>query len=93
MIIYHILISHITRRYTPIRFINEYSIEFQTLQLENSCYELLEDYEEVRDKAKYWLEGVGILIVGSFGLLGNVLSIFIFRRSRGNKGFHTLLIM
>ena len=66
---------------------------FQDLQPEKICYEPLEDYDTIRDKAKFWLEGVAILIVGIFGLFGNVLSIFIWRRSRGNKGFNTLLIM
>ena len=66
---------------------------FNNSQPEPSCYELLEDYESVRDNAKFWFEGVGILVFGSFGFVGNVLSIVVFRRSRGNEGFNTLLIM
>ena len=66
---------------------------FQTSNPQHTCYELIEEYEGFRDNAKYGLEGVGILVVGSIGLLGNVLSVFIFKRSRGNKGFHRLLIM
>ena len=66
---------------------------FQTSKPQHTCYELIEEYEGFRDNAKYGLEGVGILVVGSIGLLGNVLSVFIFKRSRGNKGFHRLLIM
>ena len=69
------------------------SIKFQTSKPEHTCYELIEDYEGFRDNAKYGLEGVGILVVGSIGLFGNVISMFIFRRSRGNKRFHRLLIM
>ena len=55
-----------------------------------SCYEPLEDKR--REHAKYWTEGVAIVIVGALGLLGNTFSIFVFKRSRGNKGFHTLLV-
>ena len=66
---------------------------FQDLQPDEICYEPLEDYDRIRDNAKFWLEGVAILFVGIFGLFGNLLSIFIWRRSRGNKGFNTLLVM
>ena len=58
-----------------------------------TCFELIEDYEKFRERTKYWIEGVGILIVGSIGLLGNFLAILVCRRSRANKGFHKLLIM
>ena len=54
---------------------------------------MLEEWEGFRDNAKYALEGVGILVIGSIGLVGNVLSMFIFKRSKGNKNFHRLLIM
>ena len=66
---------------------------FQNTQHEAVCYESLEDYGYVRKYAKFWLEGVSILVIGIFGLCGNFLSIFILRRSQGNKGFNTLLIM
>ena len=60
---------------------------------DTTCFELIEDYEKFRERTKYWIEGVGILIVGSVGLLGNLLAILVCRRSRANKGFHKLLIM
>jgi len=53
----------------------------------------MEEYGYVRKNAKYYLEGVCILVIGTFGLGGNFLSIFILRRSQGNKGFNKLLIM
>ena len=60
---------------------------------DTTCFESIKDYENFREGTKYWIEGVGILVVGSVGLLGNLLAILVFRRSRGNKGFHKLLIM
>ena len=63
----------------------------QNHESDPTCYEPIED--KFREKAKFWLEGIGILVVGIFGLLGNLLSVFVLRRSRGNQGFHTLLIM
>lgn len=71
--------------------INSHFIILQNSISDPSCYELIDD--NIRENAKFWLEGVAILVVGVFGLLGNLISIFVFRRSRGNKGFHTLLIM
>ena len=67
------------------------SFNLQNLPSDPACYEPIDD--KLREKAKFWLEGVAILVVGIFGLIGNLLSMFVFRRSRGNKGFHTLLIM
>ena len=64
---------------------------FQDHKHDTSCYEPLGDKR--REYAKYWTEGVAIVIVGALGMVGNTFSIFVFRRSRGNKGFHTLLIM
>ena len=66
--------------------------DFQHGQTETICYELIEDYKDVIRQAKFVMEGAGIFGVGIFGVVGNILSIFIHRRSRGNKGFHSLLI-
>ena len=63
----------------------------QSDKQDTSCYEPLEDTR--REHAKYWTEGVALVVVGALGLIGNTFSIFVFKRSRGNKGFHTLLIM
>ena len=70
-----------------------YSLTFQIGLTDTTCYELIDDYKDVISQAKFLMEGVGILAVGIFGLIGNIFSIFIHRRSRGNKGFHTLLIL
>ena len=66
--------------------------DFQHDQTETICYELIEDYKDVIKLAKFVMEGAGIFGVGTLGVIGNILSIFIHRRSRGNKGFHSLLI-
>ena len=72
--------------------LNIKDFDFQHSQTETICYELIEDYKHVIRTAKFVMEGAGIPGVGIFGVMGNVLSIFIHRRSRGNKGFHSLLI-
>ena len=63
---------------------------FQNTKLDTTCYEPIAD--KLRENAKYWMEGVALVIVGAFGFLGNIFSMFVFRRTRGNKGFHSLLI-
>ena len=63
---------------------------FQNQVPDPTCYEPLES--KLRANVKFWVEGVAILAIAPCGLLLNLLSVFVFRRTRGNKGFHTLLI-
>ena len=56
------------------------------------CYGYVEDgLEDTRIKIKFWIEGVVILIIGSFGLLGNIMTILVLRRYRKNRSFNILL--
>ena len=64
---------------------------FQNNEPDPTCYEPLEN--KLRANVKFWVEGVAILAIAPCGLLLNLMSVFVFRRSRGNKGFHSLLIM
>lgn len=51
------------------------------------CHETLEDYESVMESAQFWLEGVALLVVGLFGMAGNVLTIVVLRRIDSNTTF------
>ena len=82
----------IVAQFSMILLFNASSVfHLQHLSSDPTCYEPIDD--NFREKAKFWLEGIGILVVGICGLTGNLLSVFVLRRSRGNQGFHTLLIM
>ena len=70
-----------------------FAIHFQIHDPKEICYEKIEDYKDLINKVKYISEGITLLVVGLFGLLGNFLSIIVLKRSRRNKGFNTLLIM
>ncbi|TRY77004.1 hypothetical protein TCAL_02696 [Tigriopus californicus] len=56
------------------------------------CFELHAEYNSFLDSSKYWLEGVGICVVGVFGLCGNVLTIIVLRKSETNRPFNRLLM-
>ena len=58
----------------------------------SDCYGYVEDdLENTRGKIKFWIDGVAIFIVGSFGLLGNLMTILVLRRYRKNRNFNILL--
>eukprot|EP00095_Tigriopus_kingsejongensis_P000660 maker-scaffold311_size212931-snap-gene-1.16 protein:Tk00660 transcript:maker-scaffold311_size212931-snap-gene-1.16-mRNA-1 annotation:"hypothetical protein ETSY2_36450" len=59
---------------------------------ELSCYELHSEYNYFLDSSKFWLEGVGICVVGICGLCGNFLTIVVLRKSETNRPFNKLLI-
>lgn len=56
------------------------------------CFELHAEYNSFLDSSKYWLEGVGICVVGVFGLCGNALTIIVLRKSETNRPFNRLLM-
>ena len=66
---------------------------FQTSESISICYESIDDYNDIRTSIKYWIEGVAILAVGIFGLIGNISSISILRRIKPKQSFNTLLIV
>ena len=46
----------------------------------------------MRVQAKFWLEGVGIAVSGTFGLLGNTMSVIVLNTYTSNRSFNNLLI-
>ena len=56
------------------------------------CHELIDEYTKFRTNARFWLEGVLLLIVGIFGIIGNFLSILVLPRCPGNRNFNLLLM-
>ena len=57
-----------------------------------TCYENIEEYSLMRVQAKFWLEGVGIAVSGTFGLLGNTMSVIVLNTYTSNRSFNNLLI-
>ena len=44
------------------------------------------------DNARFWLGGVGILVVGTFGIIGNLVTVIVLRRIDTNVMFNKLLM-
>jgi hypothetical protein len=44
------------------------------------------------DIAQFWLEGVAILVVGTFGLMGNLMTLLVLRQIDSNVMFNKLLM-
>lgn len=58
-----------------------------------SCYEQRSKYEKVRSEFHFWVEGVGVFVIGVFGIVGNTIYILVLRKSeRTNANFNKLLI-
>ena len=56
------------------------------------CYTPLDEAEVMLEKARFWLEGVFLFVVGTIGLVGNILAILILSNSPENTAFNMLLI-
>ena len=46
----------------------------------------------MRENARFWLEGIGITVVGVVGLAGNIMAIFVLRTYSTNVSFNRLLM-
>ena len=57
-----------------------------------TCHERIDEYNELRIQARFWLEGILLLIVGIFGVFGNIISILVLPRCPGNRNFNVLLM-
>ena len=55
-----------------------------------TCHEPLTN--PLMDIAQFWLEGVAILVVGTFGLMGNLMTLLVLRRIDSNVMFNKLLM-
>ena len=59
----------------------------------DTCYELQSEYEDTILATQYWVKGVSLVILGSFGLIGNIVTILVLWRIDSNRNFNKLLIM
>lgn len=57
------------------------------------CHEDKATYGHWVARSTFWVEGVAVTVVGTFGLIGNVLTMLIFRQIKTNKNFNNLLII
>ena len=51
------------------------------------CHERLDEYRHFMTNAQFWLEGVLLLVIGVFGMAGNVMTIIVLRRIDANATF------
>ena len=56
------------------------------------CHERIDEYNELRQEARLWIEGILLLIFGIFGIFGNIVSIIVLPRCPGNRNFNVLLM-
>ena len=56
------------------------------------CHEKFNEYGHLMSAAQFWLEGVSLLVVGVFGMAGNVMTIIVLRRIDSNTTFNRLLM-
>ena len=61
-------------------------------QSDLECYEKRDVYSPLAKAFYYWVEGVGVVIAGTLGVFGNILTILTLRKMRTNKNFNNLLI-
>ena len=43
------------------------------------CHEKFDDIDKLLNSVRFWIEGVSLTIIAVFGLLGNLLTIVVFR--------------
>ena len=60
---------------------------------DNLCHEKFEEYGYlVTDLGNFWLEGILLLVVGVFGVAGNIMTIVVLRKMETNTTFNRLLM-
>ena len=57
-----------------------------------TCYEKIKDFSNLRNNARFWLEGIAITLLGLVGLAGNFLSIAVLNTYKTNTSFNRLLM-
>ncbi len=55
------------------------------------CHELKADWEKIIQGSQYAIQGVCIAVVGTFGFVANLLSIYVLLQCKENRNFHRLL--
>ena len=57
------------------------------------CHEKFDEYGYLmNDIGHFWLEGISLLIVGLFGVAGNIMTIIVLRKMETNTTFNRLLM-
>ena len=57
-----------------------------------TCFEKIKDFSDLRNNARFWLEGIAITLLGLVGLAGNFLSIAVLNTYKTNTSFNRLLM-
>ena len=57
-----------------------------------TCHELQEKFSPWVTNAQFWLEGVAVIVMGLFGMVGNITAVLVLRRIDTNVMFNKLLI-
>ena len=61
------------------------------------CYESFEKgLENARNRIRFWIEGVGVFVVGMIGFPCNVVTVLVLRKyrvHRKNRNFHILIML
>lgn len=56
-----------------------------------SCYESHQDYQHFLDLSSFWLQGVTMTVIGVFGLIGNITTLYVLPQIKSNRSFHKML--
>ena len=56
------------------------------------CYESLEEYGPIILNIHYWMNGIGTIVIGSIGIIGNIITILVLQRIDTNVMFNRLLL-
>ena len=56
------------------------------------CHERQTDYGAFMKGVNFWIEGVALLVVSIFGMVGNVTTVIVLRRIDSNTTFNRLLM-
>ena len=57
-----------------------------------TCHEPIDNFNQWVVNARFWLEGVAVIVVGIFGMAGNALTVLVLRRIETNVMFNKLLM-
>lgn len=60
--------------------------------IDYTCHEPRKEYKPWIAKAHFWMEGIGIIVVGIFGTAGNIMTVLVLRRIDSNVTFNKLLM-
>lgn len=71
---------------------NESSDDSELSSNHFECYEEIEKFANFLRKANFYLHGITMFVVGLFGVVGNILTIYVLNRIQTNRNFNRLLV-